>query len=305
MKKIKNGLFFCGDTEKVLIENDLEFDCCITSPPYYKLRQYYHGEIGWEETRHEYVSRLIRIFKLIYDKLSEDGTCWINISDTYSHSGGSGKGKHKQFGKYINEGTRMLPHREKDLPPKTLCLIPQMLLIGLQDTGWIIRQVIIWHKPNPMPTSVKDRFTPDYEYVFFLSKNPKHYFKQQEEPCVSKVGTKSKNATNKHKGYGNPTYSGFEWEAKEGHGRNMRSVWTIKTQPYKDSHFAVFPIELAERMYMAGCKPGGIVIDPFIGSGTVAQVAESVDQRWIGIDINPENERLIRNRIDKLQLKLF
>lgn len=245
---------------------------CITSPPYYGLRDYgAAGQIGLEETPEDYIKRLVEVFGEVKRVLRKDGTLWVNISDSYA---GSGKGwstcgigdqtKRQGFksGKPFKDNTR----KNKDLLG-----IPWMLAFALRDKlNLYLRDDIIWAKPNPMPESVGDRCTRSHEYIFLLSKSSRYHFDSVaiSEPCVTK-GSKS---------------------------RNKRDVWTTAVKPYKGAHFATFPEDLIEPCILAGCPEGGIVLDPFIGSGTVAAAAIKHNRKYIGVDINLQYAQLASDR---------
>jgi DNA modification methylase len=303
--------------------NNESVNCVITSPPYYALRNYkMDGQLGLEPTYHEYLSKLFEIFNEIQRILTKDGTCWIVLSDTYNNNKkgytygqyADGRKTKQQYQKgdiYQNEYKKRLV---KGIGQKSLLMIPQRFAIGMIDHGWILRNDLIWHKRNCMPSSAKDRFTIDYEHVFFFVKSKKYYFKTQYEPYSESSFTnnnrvfggakyagvhmenKIRFGGNKRAGGDNPTYSGKIWEPRE-FGRNMRAVWTINTKPFKEAHFAVFPPALVERMIDAGAPPGGLVLDPFVGSGTTCMVAKQMKRRWIGIELNRDYIEIAKTRL--------
>lgn len=289
---------YCGDAKDVLETfPDKVIDMCLTSPPYWGLRDYgVDGQLGLESTFDEYIDRLCGVFDEVKRVLKDGGTCWVNIGDSYA-SGVNNNDRKKVND--VNNTAKSLP--AKSLPAKSLVGIPFRFALEMINRGWILRNTIIWHKSNCMPSSVKDRFTVDFEYLFFFSKNKKYYFEQQFEP-LKYPKAKSKNATNKHKGYKNPTYSGFEYDAENYKGRNKRCVWNVNPKPYKGAHFAVFPEELIETPIQAGCPLDGVVLDPFMGSGTTAAVAKRLNRNYIGIELNKEYHSLINERLSKVKV---
>ena len=298
----------CGNTLSVLKTlPDESINCCITSPPYWALRDYgIEGQLGLEPTFHEYLDRLIAIFDEVKRVLRKDGTCWVVLGDTYNsqHQAGTTDGKtgwkHGKLAKdYQGRGGVDF------LPIKTLLQIPSRFAIMMTDHGWILRNEIIWYKPNAMPSSVKDRFTVDFEKVFFFVKNKKYWFEQQLEPYQEGInrwgGTNLKANGNSvwDKGTGQNTYRVRSLRANN-NGRNKRCVWQIPTKPFKGAHFAVFPPTLVEPMIQAGCPENGIVLDPFMGSGTVAEVALKLNRRFVGIELNPEYIKIAKKRIKEI-----
>lgn len=289
-------------------------DCVVTSPPYWNLRDYNtDGQLGLETTFEEYVKKLCDIFDEVKRVLKKEGTCWVNISDTYS---GNKVGKtDNKVSDYLKDTTVKLNKKIGSVPNKSLCCIPDRFKIEMINRGWICRNEIIWYKPNCMPASVKDRFTIDYEKVFLFVKSKKYYFKQQKEPAITKDtspprGSKGVLGGNLNKGLrGQDLFDNFNSRHipnNEGL-RNKRSVWTINTKPCKEAHFATYPEALIEPMIDAGCPIGGITLDPFIGSGTTAIVALNQNKKYIGIDLNPDYIKIAEKRINKSQqqIKLF
>lgn len=277
---------------------DESVDCIITSPPYWQLRDYgVEGQLGLEPTFQEYISKLVEIFDEAKRVLKKDGTCWVNLGDTYS---GSGRGGGVDNTKRTNKGL---------LPNKSLCNIPSRFAIAMQDRGWTLRNEIIWQKPNAMPSSVTDRFTIDYEKIFFFVKSTKYYFNQPKEPMVTdQVASQSNSreistlpSNKKQDNVGRNDYTGFNdrYTQPENLMRNKRTVWTINTEASSIEHFAMFPKELVETMIEAGCKPQGIVLDPFLGSGTTAIVAKSLNRNYLGIEINKEYCDIANERVEK------
>ena len=364
---------YCGNTLDVLRTfPDESINCCVTSPPYWALRDYgtdgvvwdgdadcehefgqdiidrrfgnigtcagtgnqkkdvmqgtekrgnicqkcgaWKGQLGLEPDFNLYIKHLCDIFDEVKRVLRKDGTCWVNLGDTYS---GAGSGQ-KDTGKCVYESDDFRKNPTKtNLPDKSLCNIPSRFSIEMQNRGWILRNKIIWHKPNCMPSSVTDRFTVDFEEIFFFVKNKKYWFEQQLEPWQDNNPNDINRAINGHKKYNGK----FKDEDKKGSfafseskvagdprkGRNKRTVWKIPTQPFPDAHFAVFPEKLVETPIKAGCPKDGIVLDPFMGSGTVALKALKENRRFVGIEINPKYIDMANERIRPLlsQSKLF
>jgi DNA modification methylase len=284
------------ETNKILQGNALDklkelpaesINCCVTSPPYWALRDYgVEGQLGLEPTFDEYINNLCNIFDEVKRVLRKDGTLWVNLGDTYS---GAGSGQ-KDTGKcvYKTNDFRKTPTKT-NLPDKSLCNIPARFSIEMQNRGWILRNVIIWYKPNCMPSSVKDRFTVDFEYVYFFVKNKKYWFEQiienEESVCIRKRSSAFR-LQNENK-----------TDLIKTQGRNKRCVWRVTTKPYKEAHFATYPKDLIKPMIKAGCPVNGIVLDPFIGSGTTAVVALEQNKKFIGVELNPEYIDLAMKRI--------
>lgn len=274
-------------------------DTCVTSPPYWGLRDYNNdGQIGLEEDPNEYVAKMVEVFREVKRVLKDDGTLWLNIGDSYS---GSGKGPAGNLGKKHNE--RHLEHKTGGLvpegtKPKDLVGIPWMLAFALRADGWYLRQDIIWAKPNPMPESVKDRCTKSHEYVFLLSKSNKYYFDSEaiKEDGVIPAGTKGAKGSTERQGIPGvnarpPVYKIYDGK------RNKRDVWFVKTKPFPGAHFAVMPEELVEPCVLAGSRVGGLVLDPFAGSGTVGVVSLRHERNFVGIELNPDYATIARERI--------
>lgn len=293
----------CLDVLQTL--SDCSVDCCVTSPPYYGLRDYgVDGQIGLEESPDEYIQKLVEVFREVKRVLKDDGTLWLNIGDSYAgncsrtSTGRAGLGKERE-GIFARGGGK----------PKDLIGIPWMLAFALRADGWYLRQDIIWAKPNPMPESVKDRCTKSHEYLFLLSKNQKYYFDSEAiaEEAVSNIGeTKirfggSKYGDNEDIKYS--IYSGNEWKPTE--TRNKRDVWMIPVQPTKEAHFATYPEKLVEPCILAGSRSGGVVLDPFFGSGTTGRVAMKHGRGYIGIELNPEYIEIEKKRLNNVQTALF
>ncbi|EFV24481.1 DNA methylase [Bacteroides sp. 4_1_36] len=285
--------------------------CCVTSPPYYNLRDYGHeDQIGLEKTPEEYIQKLVDVFREVKRVMKDDGTLWINIGDSYNGSGKAGNNpnywsKHTAFGKLANKSTFGYPVKVTSCKPKDLIGIPWMLAFALRADGWYLRQDIIWSKPSVMPESVKDRCTKSHEYIFLLSKNKTYYFDSNAiaEPATSfdtiirdRDITKLNNAPrrSKMKGLIHNDYL----------TRNKRSVWTVATQPLREAHFATYPEKLIVDCIKAGCPESGIVLDPFMGSGTTAVVARKLDRNYIGFELNPDYVCLAKKRISE-ELGIF
>lgn len=289
-------------------------DCCITSPPYYNLRDYGIAEqYGLEETPEEYVQKLVGVFREVRRVLKKDGTLWVNIGDGYA---GSGKGRNAS-GEYntknaakqhTNAGTCIGKLSKTSAPtckPKDLIGIPWMLAFALRADGWYLRQDIIWEKPNPMPESVKDRCTKSHEYIFLLSKSPSYYFNAEAiaEPAITATRT---GKTIQSTRYGGKKYTENpdEFFKTKGGGmynqrptRNKRDVWRISTKPFRGAHFATFPIDLIEPCVLAGSREGGVVLDPFAGSGTTGAAALKHGRDYCLIEISPEYTEIIKKRV--------
>ena len=274
---------------------------CVTSPPYFGLRDYgVDGQIGLESTVDAYVARMVAVFREVRRTLRDDGVLWINLGDSYanaSNSGPQGVSGDRATRTFTASGLR--PRIEPGLKPKDLIGVPWRVAFALQADGWWLRSDIIWHKPNPMPSSVSDRCTSSHEYVFMLSKSDRYFFDADAiaEPSLN-AGITFYNKSGKNKESSNVTQVGFTREGgvtvKE--TRNKRDVWTIATTPYSHAHFATFPPELPTICIRAGSREGDLVLDPFMGSGTVAEVAEGLGRRWVGYEINPAYHELIAER---------
>lgn len=274
---------------------------CITSPPYFGLRDYgVDGQIGKEETPEVYVEKLVAVFREVRRVLKKDGTLWLNLGDSYA---GSGKGSNPDGTPHPNtlmgkQGTNAgtvtgynMPQKAKaaGLKPKDLIGIPWRVAFALQSDGWYLRQDIIWHKPNPMPESVTDRCTKAHEYIFLLSKSQSYYYdsKAIKEDTVTRDHTiRDRDTTKLNNTPGRSRSGGLVGNDYE--KRNKRSVWTVATAPYRGSHFAAFPRDLITPCILAGCPIDGVVIDPFSGSGTTALVAMELGRNAIGIELNRE-----------------
>ena len=286
---------------------DQSINTCITSPPYWGLRNYQEDkQLGMEDTPEEFISNLVDVFREVKRVLRDDGTVWLNLGDTYcgtGHKGNYTDPKHKEG----RNGQKIALNNKIDgLKSKDLVGIPWRVALALQQDGWYLRQDIIWHKPNTMPESVKDRCTKAHEYIFLLSKNKKYYYDYEaikedaKRPNERQIfgGSKAKNNTIKKD---DPMSRGGseQWgrEIITSPKRNKRSVWTVPTKPFKGAHFATFPPELIEPCILAGCPEGGVVLDPFGGSGTTAVVANAHNRNTILIELNKEYIEIAKKRL--------
>ncbi|MFU5867448.1 DNA-methyltransferase [Pseudomonas aeruginosa] len=314
---------------------DQSFHCCVTSPPYFGLRDYgMPGQIGLEQTPAEFVSRLVEVFREVRRVLRDDGTLWLNLGDSYATDGkwgGSSGGKHASA---LHGNTSIGRTKVRTgLKPKDLIGIPWRLAFALQDDGWYLRQDIIWHKPNPMPESVRDRCTKAHEYLFLLSKSPRYHFDQDAiaEPLapasvarLAQGGWDDQHGSDRVPGKTNGAMkavggrrskrNSFARETKSSAGthgqkaqhrpdidysatRNKRSVWTVPTAGFKGAHFATFPPDLIRPCVLAGAPRGGLVLDPFGGAGTTALVAMQEGRRSVLLELNPEYASIARHRL--------
>ena len=284
------------------------FNMCVTSPPYWGLRDYgKDGQIGLEKTPEEYIEKLVAIFREVRRTLRDDGTLWLNLGDSYAGSGGMGSWvdrKAKNGMMKINDYYRNKPI--KGLKPKDLCMIPARVALALQADGWYLRQDIIWHKPNPMPESVKDRCTKSHEYIFLLSKNKIYYFDADAIKETSKDTYKGDRGKLKNRNKTQSAMTGrvFNIEYSDELKVNKRSVWTVPTKPFSEAHFAVFPPDLIVPCILAGCPEGGIVLDPFFGSGTTGEVANRLGRYFCGIELNEKYIEIAQRRTQKLDMFL-
>jgi len=283
---------------------------CVTSPPYYGLRDY-GGEdeqIGQEQTPEEFVEQLVDVFRKVRDCLADDGTLWLNIGDSYyNYRPGKGQALNKQS---VSNTKQDLPdecprrgNKLEGLKEKDLIGIPWMLAFALRADGWYLRQDIIWHKPNPMPESVKDRCTKSHEYIFLLSKSKQYYYNNDaiKEPAKD-WGTRDRTKGKYHnKGTGLQPHSGL---SKSYPKKNKRSVWSVTNKPYKGAHFACYPPDLIEPCILAGSEEGDIILDPFMGSGTTAMVAKKNSRAYIGCELHEEYASLQTDRISTIPNKL-
>lgn len=295
---------------------DGSVNCCVTSPPYFGLRDYGHkGQIGLEETPDAYVQKMVEVFREVRRVLRDDGTLWLNLGDTYAAntSGGTAPQGGSSARPKIDATEYVARRISAGLKPKDLVGIPWAVAFALRADGWYLRQDIIWHKPNPMPESVRDRCTKAHEYIFLLSKSERYYFDSEamQEPATS--GATGNAATFKREGskreqtipgqaYG--THREDREEVAYNETRNRRSVWTVATRPYKGAHFATFPPDLIRPCILAGCPKDGTVLDPFGGSGTTAQVALEEGRKAVLCELNADYIALAHKRLEGLQLRI-
>jgi len=292
-----------GDCRETLSTLNDKVQMCVTSPPYYGLRNYGDetNQIGHEDSPEEYIQNLVKVFQSVKNVLADDGTLWLNMGDSYyNYRPGKGQALVKQSvatnkqdlpDKCARRGNKLDGLKEKDLIG-----IPWMLAFALRADGWYLRQDIIWHKPNPMPESVKDRCTKSHEYIFLLSKNKKYYYDNEsiKEPAKD-WGTRDRtNGKYHNKGTGLQPHSGL---TKSYRTKNKRSVWSITNKPYKGSHFAVFPPDLIKPCILAGSEKNDIILDPFMGSGTTAFVAKELGRDYIGCELHEDYGKLIQKRL--------
>jgi DNA modification methylase len=300
----------CRDIMRKWADDGVKVQTCVTSPPYYGLRDYGHeGQIGLEATPKEYVANMVDVFRCVRNILRDDGTLWLNLGDSYyNYRPGLGQRvtrnsissqKAAEFENCPRRGLKIDGLKEKDLIG-----IPWRVALALQEDGWYLRQDIIWSKPNPMPESVKDRCTKSHEYIFLLSKSPKYYFDSDsiKQPVKQDWGTRNREKGKYHnEGTGLQPHGGLD---KSYETANKRSVWTVNTKPYKEAHFAVFPEELILPCVLAGAPKGGVVLDPFMGSGTTAAVAKRAGRLFLGCEINEEYRVLQEKRLMQEVLSL-
>ena len=275
---------------------------CVTSPPYFGLRDYgVSGQIGLEPTPADYVEQMVTVFREVRRVLREDGTLWLNLGDSYaanrSYQVPSTKGGHKHSDSQAAGGkASSVPD---GLKPKDLIGIPWRVAFALQQDGWYLRQDIIWHKPNPMPESVRDRCTKSHEYLFLLTKSERYFFNSEamkEKAAGVRGGAPKKIHSESAQGkHGATSALNKSWDGAE--TRNRRSVWTVASSRYGGAHFATFPPTLIEPCILAGAPFGGLVLDPFTGSGTTAAVALQHGRRFIGCELNPDYIKLAEARI--------
>ena len=359
MNKIEFG--DCRETMRKWASQGVKAQTCVTSPPYYGLRDYGTGkwiggdencshkrdskysdktitghankdltvgdaiyksicpkcgavredrQLGLEETPEEYIKAMVEVFRCVWDVLEDDGTLWLNIGDSYyNYRPGKGQALVQQS---VSNNIQDLPqvcarrgNKLEGLKEKDLIGIPWMLAFALRADGWYLRQDIIWHKPNPMPESVGDRCTKSHEYIFLLSKSRKYHFDHEaiKEPLKGEPETRDKNAEGYQADYskGDRFSKGERVFGADGMA-NKRSVWSVPVKPYSGAHFAVFPSELIEPCILAGAPLGGIVLDPFMGSGTTAQVAQDLGRQYIGCELNPEYGKLQKKRTAQIAL---
>ena len=297
--EIKTG--DCTSVLKTLEANT--FNTCVTSPPYWGLRDYGEdAQLGLEQTPEEYVANMVKVFREVKRVLRDDGTLWLNLGDSYS---GSGKGPSSSLSKKHHH----MEHAHSSvvplgLKPKDLVGIPWRVAFALQADGWYLRQDIIWHKPNPMPESVRDRCTKAHEYIFLLSKNKKYYYDNEaiKEPTVTKDNSnRNRDITKLNNTPGRSKMKGLKTNNYD--KRNKRSVWSVSPKPYKEAHFATYPPDLIEPCILAGCPKDGHVLDPFGGAGTTAIVADRNDRNCTLIELNSSYVKMANDRIGNYVMK--
>jgi len=259
-------------------------------------------QIGLEDTPDDYIKNMVEVFRCVWDVLEDDGTLWVNIGDSYCNSNGFARASPE----YQREGRNNMPANDRKLDKlhatglktKDLIGIPWMLAFALRADGWYLRQDIIWSKPNAMPEPVQDRCTKSHEYIFLLSKSHKYHYDIEaiQEPAIY-AGDDRGSRFDSRRGTEANSVSG-----KTGEFKNKRSVWTVTTKPYSGAHFAVFPTELIEPCILAGAPVGGIVLDPFMGSGTTAQVAQDLGRQYLGCELNPDYGKLQKKRTAQTSL---
>lgn len=313
----------CRDTMRRWATEGVKAQMCVTSPPYFGLRDYGHpGQIGLEQTPEEYITVMVDVFRCVRDVLADDGTLWLNIGDSYATNPGR---NNQNLAKWAAENAKGGGHRAGDLETPTrgalpglkqkdLIGIPWMLAFALRADGWYLRQDIIWHKPNPMPESVRDRCTKAHEYIFLMSKSEAYFYDRMAiaEPAIYAEQHAKKATSWGHKKDAAGVKGNIEQYRQvgiennktclDGGMKNKRSVWSVPVRPYKGAHFATFPPALIEPCILAGSRPGDIVLDPFMGSGTTAQVALQNRRQYLGCELNTEYALLQECRIAEAKL---
>ena len=307
----------CRDTIKTIPEKSVH--CCVTSPPYFGLRDYGNdGQIGLEQTPEAFVQELVSVFREVKRVLRDDGTLWLNLGDSYyNYRPGKGQALVKQSCASNDQDLPQTCARRGNkfdgLKEKDLIGIPWMAAFALRADGWYLRQDIIWHKPNPMPESVQDRCTKAHEYIFLLSKSQNYFY---DRMAIAEPAIYAEQHANKATSWGKKKadagvkanieqYQQIGVENNktclEGGMKNKRSVWSVNVKPYKEAHFATYPPELIKPCILAGCPKDGTVLDPFGGSGTTAQVAVENNRNAILCELNPEYVKLINHRLAQIQ----
>ena len=286
---------------------DNSIDCCVTSPPYFGLRDYgVSGQIGLEASPEAYIVQLVEVFTEVRRILKQKGTLWVNIGDSYA---GSGRGKGDINKKGIQQkasyvGDFIKPYRLDGYKNKDLIGIPWLLAFALRASGWYLRQDIIWSKPNPMPESVTDRCTKSHEYIFLFSKSAKYYFDSEAIQTDTMGSEHDKKSRIGRKTYPTERINGIRNSGGYYPKANKRDVWTVCTSPEPEAHFACFPQMLIMDCIKAGCPENGIVLDPFMGSGTTAVVARKLDRNFIGFELNPQYVKIAKTKL-KRELGFF
>jgi DNA modification methylase len=352
MNKIEFG--DCRETMRRWASEGIKAQTCVTSPPYYGLRDYgtgkwvggdencdhvesenkhggqradrnqegykkkykdickkcnavrEDGQIGLEETPEQYIEAMVEVFRCVWDVLEDDGTLWLNIGDSYCGTRSKGdwvdpKNPNGRNGQSVSKTEKLEGYKSKDLIG-----IPWMLAFALRADGWYLRQDIIWHKPNPMPESVQDRCTKAHEYIFLFSKKQHYHFDHEaiKEEGVIPAGTLAAKGSAERQNQKGVNARPPEYKEYDGQ-RNKRSVWTVTTKPYEGAHFAVFPTDLIEPCILAGAPVGGVVLDPFMGSGTTAQVAQNLGRKYLGCELNLDYQPLQNKRLAQQSLELL
>tara|TARA_B100000424_G_scaffold3747_1_gene2781 strand:+ start:235 stop:1146 length:912 start_codon:yes stop_codon:yes gene_type:complete len=301
---MKNKIYY-GDVRETLPNLwQYKAQMCVTSPPYYGLRDYggEENQVGQEETPEEYINNMVDIFRLVRDNLMDDGTLWLNIGDSYyNYRPGKGQSYPKQS---VSKTKQDLPdkcnkrgNKLEGLKEKDLIGIPWMLAFALRQDGWYLRQDIIWHKPNPMPESVRDRCTKSHEYIFLFSKSKKYFYDNEAiKEDAKDWGVRNRvNGKYHNKGTGLQPHTGL---TKSYPKKNKRSVWSVTNKPYKGAHFAVFPPDLISPCILAGSRVGDLVLDPFMGSGTTAMVSKQLGRDYLGCELHSDYSELAEKRIN-------
>lgn len=285
----------CRPLLAAMSEASVVVNTCVTSPPYFGLRDYGHeNQIGLERTPEAYVSQLVAVFAAVRKVMADDGTLWLNLGDSYNaYNGGAGPGS-KLSGRQTSARPRLATGyglQVQSMKPKDLLGMPWRVAFALQEDGWYLRSDIIWHKPNPMPESVTDRPTKSHEYMFLLTKSERYYY---DYAAVAEASLRPEGSGNTYpyevegeRPCANANLGGSLHKIGPRDTRNRRTVWTVPTMPQPEAHFATFPPALIEPCIMAGAAAGGIVLDPFMGSGTTARVALSLGRQFIGCELNP------------------
>ena len=319
LKENENRII-CGDALETLKNfPDESINCSITSPPYYGLRDYHKKEqIGREKTVEEYLDRLINVFREVRRVLKKDGTCFIVIGDSYAGTSSKKEQRDPKYPKGRNGQNPSITQKVLGYKSKDLMGIPWRLAFALREDGWYLRSDIIWHKENAMPEACRDRPTRSYEHIFLLSKSPRYYYDYDSlaEPMKEVSKKRYVRGRSKENKYLNENSGAKIQKINEARGygqykgdnipqfRNKRDIWTINTTSFRGNHYAAFPPKLAEICMIAGCPKGGIILDPFIGSGTVGLIALLHNRKYIGIELNEEYVDLARKRIETEVKKL-
>ena len=318
--KENENRIICGDALETLKNfPDESINCSITSPPYYGLRDYHKKEqIGREKTVEEYLDRLINVFREVRRVLKKDGTCFIVIGDSYAGTSSKKEQRDPKYPKGRNGQNPSITQKVLGYKSKDLMGIPWRLAFALREDGWYLRSDIIWHKENAMPEACKDRPTRSYEHIFLLSKSPRYYYDYDSlaEPMKEVSKKRYVRGRSKENKYLNENSGAKIQKINEARGygqykgdnipqfRNKRDIWTINTTSFRGNHYAAFPPKLAEICMITGCPKGGIILDPFIGSGTVGLIALLHNRKYIGIELNEEYVDLARKRIETEVKKL-